>query len=68
MSCKSGDIQTLSKDKGRDVNGPDGERPFGTDITRAPSEQFPVVSRTGARKEMESGRLCALQCCGRSAV
>lgn len=30
-------------------------------ITRAPSEQFSAVSRTGARNEMESGRLCALQ-------
>lgn len=43
------------------MNGRYGEWPFRTDITRAQSEQFPVVSRTGARNEMESGRLCALQ-------
>lgn len=43
------------------MNGPDGEWSFGTDVTRAPSEQFPAVPRMGARKEMESGRLCALQ-------
>lgn len=43
------------------MNGRYGEWPFRTDITRAPSEQFPAVSRTGARNEMESGQLCALQ-------